>query len=107
MPFRSNFFGEQIAQPGTTQSEIEDMIFERFGSNTVTFHNADLFTTGDENLQFGGTLYITGTMSDDDGDDDQSEDIQIEFDGFASLDEARLWLIDALYFDGTNINEVD
>lgn len=86
MPFRSNFFGDKIAQPGTTFPDIDDLMLEK-GVNMANIGMADLFTEGDDEFKFGGTLYLFG----EDMDGDQIE-TSIEFDGFESKEAARKWL---------------
>lgn len=97
MPFRSNFFGEKIAQPDTELSEIEDTLMDRYGASSVSLTGADLFTNGDDEFKFGGTLHFQIEI--DEGEDDDGEpiigysDATMEFDGFASSDDARAAII--------------
>lgn len=97
MPFRSNFFGEKIAQPGTELSEIEDTLMDRYSASSVELSGADLFTNGDDEFKFGGTLHFNIEI--DEGEDDDGEpivgysDATMEFDGFATQDDARAFII--------------
>lgn len=110
MPFRTNFFGEKIAQPDTELSEIEDTLMDRYGATSVELTGADQFTNGDDEFKFGGTLHFQIEIEegeDDDGDPITGySDATMEFDGFASYDDARAFLI-GLGIADHSIMEVD
>jgi hypothetical protein len=108
MPFRTNMFHDQIAQPGTTRGEI-DLVMLNKGIIGFDVGTADLFTNGDDEFKFGGTLFIHGQA--DEYDDETGEptdeiaETTMEFDGFDSLEAARAWLKDEL--ECSSIVEVD
>ena len=91
MPFRSNAFGDQIPQPGTTIDEIEDMFMEKFG-RPATIYGAYISSERDD-LGFGGTLNDNGYESNADEVFDDDEPRTIDFDGFESIEAAKAWLL--------------
>jgi hypothetical protein len=92
MPFRSNFFGEQIAQPGTSFEDIAEILINRLGVDTIEIASADLFMSGDDEYKFGGTLHFSTSIEDMEGGEPDYNDASIEFDGFESLSAAKEWL---------------
>lgn len=99
MPFRKNFFGDHISQPGTGWDEIMDMLADKHGIAGAAPESAEIFTNdnddGENLFGFGGTILVTGI--DLDADEDEEEDPVteriIDYDGFASIDDARMWLL--------------
>lgn len=100
MPFRSNFFGDKIAQPGTEMGEIDDLLTTKYG-DVPTIYAASLESDGDSEFKFGGRIAFNALEDDE---DTYIEDLN--FDGFDSLDDARQWLIDEIGV-GENDIEVD
>lgn len=102
MPFRQNAFREQIAQPGTTWSDIDDLLIDKHALIAATPYAADIFRSGDDDFKFGGTLYISGECLDE----GEQKDAEINFDGFETFEDAKAWVVslDDVSFD---INEVD
>jgi hypothetical protein len=103
MPFRTNFFGEKIIQPGTSRDEIDDAIMARPEIIDFNIYSADVSLTGDDVYGFGGTLHFTtesdtGEIDDDDCEVTEHGDGMLEFDGFSSVAEAVAW-IDFTYPD--------
>lgn len=96
MPFRKNLFGDSIAQPETTFSDIEQMIANRQFFDNLELSSADLFLPEDESFKFGGTLYFiveTNEGEDDNGDEQiDYNDLSVEFDNFETIEAAREWL---------------
>lgn len=112
MSFRSNAFGEKIAQPETTLDEIEQMIAAREFFDEIEVGSADLFVNGDDQFKFGGTLYFNmKTIHEPEDEDEEPEedwnDVSVEFDGFESMEAARQWVIDEIGVYATSINEVE
>lgn len=111
MPFRKNLFGDSIAQPETTFSDIEQMVASRQFFDNLELASADLFIAGDDEFKFGGTLYfIIETAADEPVEEGDSEDIDyndlsVEFDGFPSMADARAWVLNLTEFN-IDINEV-
>ncbi len=109
MPFRKNLFGDSIAQPETTFSDIEQMIANRQFFDNLELSSADLFLAEDEQFKFGGTLYFIVETNDGEDDDGEPEidynDLSVEFDGFDTLEAAREWL-DSLTDDFIVVTEV-
>lgn len=105
MPFRTNFFGESIALPGTESFEIEHYLIDRYNFDTVEIASADLFLESDETFGFGGTLHYSVSIEDEDGGAPNHEDASMEFDGFASSDAAKDWLQNS--YPGIMIMEVN
>lgn len=92
MPFRTNTFGEHIAQPGTEFAEIDLIMLDYKGISMAEPTHADLFTAYDENYKIGGELFIFGQNIDaEEGEDDPLE-ASITFDNFGSIENARQWL---------------
>lgn len=88
--FRQNYFGDQIAQPGASRSEIDDIMCN-LGCMMAEITSVELFPEAgaDENFGCGGQLYLEG--EDDEGD---PVEVTMSFDGFATNSEAREWLLD-------------
>lgn len=95
MPFRTNMFHDKIAQPGTARGEI-DLVMLNKGIVGFNVGSADLFTNGDDEFKFGGTLFIDGQSDEFDDSGDEIAETTMEFDGFDSLEDARAWLKDEL-----------
>ena len=93
MPFRSNMFGDKIAQPGTERGEIDEAMMDRHMPDRVDIHAADVFAEGDEKFGFGGTLYLALETEDEESGEASTEDVTMEFDGFASPDEAKAFAV--------------
>lgn len=104
MPFRKNFFGEQIIQPGTEYAEIDNLLLERFGIAAGEISIATIYKTFDQNFKIGGEIVVFGQNIDgEEGVDDPIEQA-IQFDNFGTIGSAREWL-DSLGV--TNIEEVE
>lgn len=113
MPFRSNAFGEQIAQPGTTMDEIEFATANRQYFDDLELHSADLYLNGDDEFKFGGTLYFTITIHSDEIDEETGEpdepdyhDYSMEFDGFDTAADAKDFVV-SLGLTNRDITEVN
>ena len=108
MPFRTNFFGDHIAQPGTEFAEIDLCVLDTKGFTGTEIWGADLFADNDENFKFGGELMI---QANDDSQFDEGEgepepqDLRMSFDGFETRKAARDWLIDTIGLSPSQINE--
>lgn len=89
MTFRSNMFGEQIAQPGTELSDIEQMLSDMHMPDRVDLNAADVYTSGDEEYKFGGSLHFVLETGDEGSDDVETKDVSVEFDGFETFEAAR------------------
>lgn len=109
MPFRKNFFGEKIAQPGTDWSEIDNMLCDDHGLVAGEPESAELFTLdnddGENLFGFGGTILVVGEDIDADADEDNAAEQMINFDGFETIDDARMWLL-SFGIKDYNIEEV-
>jgi hypothetical protein len=93
MPFRSNAFGEQIAQPGTDFSEIDNMFMNKFG-RPPAIYGAHISSEADDEYKFGGSLNDNGYEPEDEDDVlEQDDPREINFDGFESVEACREWLI--------------
>lgn len=104
MIFRSNYFGERIAQPEASYGDVENIILDRFAPASLEFTNADLYLVEDDAFKFGGTVYGAMNMSDE-GDDD-FHDVSVEFDGFETFEDAKTWLLSVMDIKDTQITEV-
>ena len=110
MPFRKNFFGEKIAQPGTDWSEIDNMLLNELDLGAGDPVSAELFTLdnddGENLFGFGGTILVSGNDLDSYDDDAAgTTEVSINFDGFETMDDARAWLI-GLGLKDYNIEEI-
>lgn len=109
MPYRQNFFGERIYQPGSNFAEIEQDHIDVTGVDALEISSADLYTGGEDEFKFGGLLFGRAGFYGPDGfalDDEQTEDVIISFDGFETIDAARDWLL-TIGITPSFINEVD
>jgi hypothetical protein len=104
MPFRRNFFNEQIAQPGTTYSEIDRVMLNERGIAAASIWTADLFVgdSSEDEFKVGGSLFLSG----EDMEEGETKEVEMAFDGFDSVEDAKAWLrsLDTPAFD---INEVE
>lgn len=90
MPFRSNMFQTQYAQPGTEMGEIDDLMLSKYGDVPSTFGAVIDDDGGDTQFKFGGRIQFNPLA-------DGEEDIEdLGFDGFDSIEDARRWLIDEI-----------
>lgn len=87
MPFRMNMFGDKIAQPGTTRTDI-DMVLCDSGVFMGEINSAEIYPDWDDDFKIGGELFITG-----ESDDGEYVDAPMNFDGFETIEEARAWLL--------------
>lgn len=100
MPFRHNFFGDKIAQPGTMISEIDDALFSKY-AEVPSIWGASIYPTGEDDFKFGGRLRFNALDDDDTFVEDMS------FDGFESTDDIRAWLTGEIGVRGSDIEVED
>lgn len=99
MPFRSNFFGDKYAQPGTTMGEIDDVMVEKYG-DAPSVYGARIEPADEESdFKVGGTISWNALTDDD---DTYVEDLG--FDGFETIEDAKQWLIDEI---GVSENDIE
>lgn len=89
MPFRSNHFGDKIAQPGTDWAEIDNVLIDSLGIIAASPTGADLYLNGEDDFKFGGILYVSGESLED----GEISETEITFDGFETFDDAKAWLV--------------
>lgn len=91
---RSNYFGEQILQPGDSYGDLEAAWEQKFGElPSPGSFNVELGTTEDETYKFGGEFRDNETGE------------GVAFDGFASVEAARDWLVNELQIAEGDIEE--
>jgi hypothetical protein len=95
--FRTNFFGESIAQPAATIADIENMLFDKHLPTSVNLTGARLSSYKDSTFKFGGELLFVLVEDTNDDDDTGADTIDVEhevtFDGFETLAKAHEWVI--------------
>lgn len=87
-PFRTNFFGEKIAQPDCTAADFFDMTMYRHNVNEIEM--VSIFDEGDELFGHGGEIIMEGGYI-------------LSFDGFSSVDDCARWVGEELGFDNAEI----
>lgn len=89
MPFRTNFFGDKYAQPGTEMGEIDDIMVDRYGASPSVYA-ATIEGDDGSDFKFGGRISFNPLEDDDTYIED------LGFDGFETLAAAYNWLIDEI-----------
>lgn len=82
-PFRTNFFGEQIAQPSCTGADFFDMVADRYA--TTEIFSVSIYADDDLAFRYGGEIIMDG-------------DVILNFDGFDSVEACGEWVETQLNF---------